>query len=118
MSTKTKAELAEAVLRHLTVIDATESPDSDDEAHVIAAYEDKFQEIRAHGVNLTYWKRDTIPGEVFLILRDLVALEVMPAFGQLINAADKEASEQIIFKRLRRHVSTQSSGLPVRATYF
>ena len=30
MSTKTKAELAEAVLRHLTVIDATESPDSDD----------------------------------------------------------------------------------------
>jgi len=118
MSTKTKAELAESVLRHLTIIDATESPDSDDEALVVSAYENKFQEIRAHGVNLTYWKRDSIPAEVFLILRDLIALEVMPAFGQPITAADKEASEQIILKRLRRHVSTQSSGLPVRATYF
>lgn len=118
MSTKTKAELAEAVLRHLTVIDATEDPDADDEALVVAAYDDKFQEIRAHGVNLTYWKRDTIPGEVFLIMRDLIALEVMPAFGQPIAAAEKEGQEQIIFKRLRRHVSTQSSGRQVEADYF
>ena len=118
MSVRTKAELATAVVRHLTVIDATESPDSDDEAHVIEAYENKFQEIRAHGVNLTYWKRDTIPAEVFLILRDLIALEVMPAFGQQMSAADKETAEQIILKRLRRHVSTQSSGLPVRAVFY
>lgn len=118
MSTRTKAELAEAVLRHLTIIDATEDPDSDDEALVIAAYEDKFAEIRAHGVNLTYWKRDSIPSEVFLILRDLIALEVMPAFGQQMGAADKEAAEQIVLKRLRRHVSVQSSGRQTEADYY
>lgn len=118
MSVRTKAELATAVVRHLTVIDATETIDSDDETLIIDAYEDKFAELRSHGPSLTYWKRDSIPGEVFLILRDLIALEVMPAFGQPMNAADKEAAEQIIFKRLRRHVSTKSSGLPVRATYF
>ena len=118
MSVRTKAELATAVARHLTVIDATETIDSDDETLIISAYENKFAELRSHGVNLTYWKRDTIPNEVFLILRDMVALEVMPAFGQPMSAADKETSEQIILKRLRRHVSTQSSGLPVRAVYY
>ncbi len=118
MSTKTKAELAEAVLRHLTVIDATENPDSDDEAHVIAAYENKFAEIRSHGFDLTYWKRDSIPSEVFLIMRDLIALEVMPAFGQPIAAAEKEGQELVILKRLRRHTSVQSSGKQTMADYF
>ena len=67
---------------------------------------------------LTYWKRDDIPPAVFLIMRDLVALEVRSAFGQPVNASGKEAEEMIILKRLRRHTSVKSSGLPVRAVYY
>ena len=118
MTARTKAELATHVIRYLTIIDATESADTDDSNFIIEAYENKWAEIRAHGPELTYWKRDDIPPAVFLIMRDLVALEVRSAFDQPINASEKEAEEMIILKRLRRHTSVKSSGLPVRAVYY
>lgn len=115
---KTTTELATSVLRHLSVIDATESGDSEDITLIQDAYTDKWAELSAHGLELTYWPLAEIPEAVFTIMRDLVALEVMPAFGQPINAADKMTSETIILKKLRRHVHTPSSNLPTYTDYF
>lgn len=117
----TTTELAIAVLRKLRVIDATETS-SDVETAVLTqvtdTYRAKWEELAAHGRDMTYWSYEDIPNPVFLILRDLVALEVQSDFGQPISAADKEAEETIILRRLNRHIQVLASGKPVEALYF
>lgn len=116
--TKTVTQLATAVLRELGVADAAETPDSEDLTYVEGVYRDKWEELSAHGTELTYWPYDTIPNPVFLVLRDLVMLEVMGAYGTPLPPGEKDAREVIILKRLRRHTSVQSSGRPAEADYF
>ena len=115
---KTVTQLATAVLRELGVVDAAETPDSEDLTYVEGVYRDKWEELSAHGTELTYWPYDTIPNPVFLVLRDLVMLEVMGAYGTPLPPGEKEAREVIILKKLRRHTSVQSSGRPAEADYF
>lgn len=114
----TTSQLATAVLRHLSVIDAAESADSTDESYITDVWSAKWEELSSHGAELTYFPHDDIPNPVFLIIRDLVALEVQGNFGQPIDAATKEQLEQVILRRLRRHVQVQGSRKPVRAVYY
>ncbi|MGE3284163.1 MAG: hypothetical protein AB7O13_24730 [Alphaproteobacteria bacterium] len=111
-------ELATDVLRYLNIIDAEEDPDATDTDFVSEAYTNKFAELSSEGRKYTYWKSTEIPEAVFLTVRDLVALEVMAAYGEPISPSDKAAQEEVILKKLRRHVKTPSSGLPNRAEYF
>ena len=117
----TSTDLAEFVLRKLRVIDAAETQ-SDIESEILLivtkAYEAKWEELSAHGKELTYWPIDSIPRPVLLILRDLIALEVMEAFGQPISLSDKEAQELIILRKLRTHTQVQSSKRPVQMRPF
>lgn len=110
-------DLVEAVLRHIAVLDATETPDTDDATLVEQAYTAKWHELTAHGQEITYWKPDEIPESVFLVLRDLIALEVRSAFGMQVPAQQKEAEEIMILRRLRRHVSVQASGTAAKASF-
>lgn len=114
----TVADLAQAVLRHLSVIDANETVDSADESYISDVWAAKWEELSAHGNELTYFAYDDIPNPVFLIVRDLVALEVQSAYGKPVAPADKEAQETIILRRLRRHTQVQRSGNSVKATYY
>lgn len=114
----TTTDLATYVLRELGVLDATESPDSEDETYVTDVYYAKHEEMSASGMHLAYWPRATIPRPVLLILRDLMMLEVAGAFGQQLDPAEKEAKERIIMSRLRKHVQVNSSGRPAEAEYF
>ena len=114
----TTSELAAAVLRHLSVIDASETADSADESYITDIWSAKWEELSSHGTELTYFPHDDIPNPVFLIIRDLVALEVQGNFGQPIDAATKEQLETVILRRLRKHVQVQRSNKPVRAEYF
>jgi hypothetical protein len=120
MSTKTKTELAVAVLHQIGVIDAAESPTVGDVDvdFVIDAYEDKFEQLAAPGRELVYWPRDSIPGAVFLALRDLIINEVREPFGEPMSPEDKEARETIILKQLKRHMRREATGNPVYADYF
>lgn len=115
---KTPTQLATAVLRELGAVDAAETPDTEDLTYVEGVYRDKWEELSAHGTELTYWAYDSIPNPVFLVLRDLVMLEVMGAFGTPLPPGEKEGRETIILKKLRRHTSVQSSGRPTEADYF
>lgn len=118
MATFDPSDLAEAVLREMAVIDATEEPDAVDETFVIGVYEQKYAELQAPGLELVYWKQDEIPDAIFLTLRDLVINECSGAFGEPTPPETKDARETITLKRLRRHVARDKTGNPNRADYF
>lgn len=115
---KTTTQLADAVLRELGVADAEETPDTVDRTYVTDRYSEKFAEMAAHGLELTYWAEATIPDQIFLVLRDLMMNEVRGAFGEPMAPEDKDARETVILKRLRRHVARPASGLRTQAEYF
>ncbi len=116
--TKTVSDLSTAVLRHLRVADAVDDADSADITLVQDAYQSLWEELSAHGHELTYWHYEAIPLPVFLILRDLVSLEVQDSFGKVISPAERYQQREILLRRLRRHVHTASSGLQTKANYF
>lgn len=117
----TTTQLAMAVLRKLRVIDATETS-SDIDAAIITqitdAYRAKWEELSAHGKELTYWAYDDIPNPVFLTLVDLMANEMSAEFGRPMTAEAKESEETVILRRLRKHVQVQASNRPTAAIYF
>lgn len=115
---RTVDELGEAVLREIGVIDAVETPDSDDLDYIEERYIEKWHELTAHGMELTYWTATSIPVAVFLTMRDLMMNEVRGAFGEPMAPEDKAAREVVILKSLRRHVSRQPSGHATMAEYF
>ena len=114
----TTTQLATAVLRHIGVLDATESADSDDVTYVTGVWQAKWEEISGAGMEATYFPYDDIPNPVYLTVRDLVANEVKGAFGMPMSVQDKEAEEIVILRRLRRHIAQPATGLPGKATYF
>ncbi len=119
MSTKTEAQLATAVLRELTVVDASEDPTgSDDALYVISVYEDKYAEWASPGLELTYWSMTTIPAAIFNTIRDLIINEVAGTFGNPQPPAAKQQQEEYLLMKLRRHVAVGPSGVPLAADYF
>lgn len=119
MSTKTTTELAIAVLRHLSVIDASQDEndaDAEDIAFVQGLYADKFEEL--NDMELTYWSPDEVPAPIFLAIRDIVANEARGNYGEPMSVDQKEAAEIILLKKVRRHMHLRSSGLPTKAQYF
>ncbi len=117
-TTRTTTELATAVLRKLSQIDATESSDDHAEAKTVItdSYNDKYYELRFK--DLAYWTQTSIPVEVFSAIRDLVALDVSGHFGQPVTPEDYESREQITLKRLRRITGAQHSKNNTQALYY
>lgn len=114
----TTTQLADAVLRALSVVDATETPETDHRTYVTDTYLQLWEQMAAHGTELVYWPYADIPAPVFLTLRDLLVLEVGPAFGRPISPAEKEQQRAIVERQLRKHVQVQSSKLPTQVFYF
>lgn len=114
--TKSTTDLATAVLRDLSVIDATETGDADDVAHIQDVYALKFEYL--NDLELVYWSPSEIPGPIFLAVRDLIANEVRGTYGESIPPETRNAREMEILKIIRRHLHKRSSGLPVKALYF
>jgi hypothetical protein len=113
---KTTSELATAVLQKLTVLNATETASTEDAALITEVYTDKYAEWQDQ--ELTYWVPDDIPFPLFRIIVDLIANEVRDEFGQQQTPEEKQSREQTLLRPLRRHMTKQTSGLPVRAKYF
>lgn len=110
--TKTTQNLAEAVLRRLRVIDATETPANEDAAAVKALYLDLHDELITE--DIAYWPDTQIPAEVFRALVDYVAGHAAVDFGKndmIALATDGET-------RLRRIVQFGHTKRPTRAEYF
>ena len=114
--TRTRQELAVAVMRELGKIGADETPTSDDATYVKAAYDDKYEWWVDE--ELVYWEPDEIPKAVFQAVRDIIINEVRGAFGEPTPAEEKSAREDLLMKRLRRHTARATSGMRTEAEYF
>ncbi len=113
---RTKAELAAAVLRDLGIVDALSSPSATDSAFVVQKYEDAYAYYEDLG--LTYWTDTEIPSAVFAMLVDLVANRCMNAFGVAQSFDEMMSREETLLKRLRRHCARGRTGKAIRATYY
>ena len=115
----TTTQLADAVLRKLTVTTPYETPDSTLRSVITDAYAAFYEEYAAPGQELMYWDVDApIPNAVFGIIRDFLVIDCASEFGkEPLNIAQKDAMKEPVIKRLRRHVAVQSAGLPVRSEY-
>lgn len=113
---RTRSELVIAVLREMSVLDASEEPSAEDASHVQDVYDDKF----AHWIDeeIAYWTADAIPNAVFIAIRDIMINEVSGAFGQPVPLETKHGREIALTTRLRRHAARHRSGLPIAAEYF
>jgi len=116
MTTKTKIELAAAVLRKMGIVDANSSPSSVDTAYVVSEYADLLAELVDDGY--AYWPENAIPQAVFQHVVRLLVNETGPAFGVQSTLEDREARKQLLKKPIIKHCRRRHSGLPVRATYF
>ena len=114
--TSTANELATAVLKKMVVIDAEETPATDDLDFVVEAYTFKYHQMVNQ--NLAYWSLDAIPREIFSALRDLIVNEVREAYGEPMSASQKEAEELILLRPIRRHVNRPTSGHDIQADYY
>lgn len=114
--TRTQDELAEAVLRAMGVLDATETADSTDIDFVGDAYALKFHELADR--EIAYWTVDAVPREVFLSVRDLIVNEVRGAYGDPIDPGAKAQAEVALLLQLRRHTQRRPSGHTAQAEYY
>lgn len=117
-STKTKAELATSVMRHLNLIDATEdeSDHAEDSTFIQGEYDDVYDELASR--ELAYWTSTAIPTDVFAAVRDLVAVQVSGAYGMPVPPEVTDARWDTILKRIRRLTREQSTGAPVAVEFF
>ena len=114
----TSTNLADATLRGLAIVDGAETPDTADRTYVADVYRQLWEELASHGTELVYWPYDDIPPAVFLIMRDMLMLEVGPAYGRVLAPAEKDVQRQIIERRLRKHTQMQSAAKPMSVEYF
>jgi hypothetical protein len=105
-------------------LDATETPDSEDAAHIIRYYSGLYAGWKIH--DMVYWDEATIPDEVFMPIVRMVVDQVAPSFD---NAAPVEfdivSGRQVSMGRkgweeFRRIVTRPQSGKTTnaRADYF
>jgi hypothetical protein len=116
MTTYTTTQIAEDVLRKLSLIDANSSGAAADVAYISRVYEQAFEEWSDEG--LVYWPSSEIPGAVAPVIIDLVANRAQNAFGIPVSIADAQIIEERILRRLRRHVAHRLSGFTTKVDTF
>lgn len=106
---KSQNDLASAVLRQIGVLGAEETADANDVALVQTAYATKHGEWTERGYvdwpNSANPATSEIPDEVFQIVINLVANEVLPAFGFPLPEETRAQREQLLLVGLRRLVA-------------
>jgi hypothetical protein len=120
--TKTTEDLATEVMRMNGWLDANETPDSEDAAHITRAYEGFYADwiIR----DLVYWPVDAIPDEAFQHITRIIADAVAPAFGDKAPVEiDIETGQQVSMGHkgwlgLKRLTAKERTGMPAEGSYF
>lgn len=114
--TRTRQELAIAVMRELGSLDASQTPTADDAAYIKGVYDDKYEWWVDE--EQVYWEPDEIPKAIFLIVRDLIVNEVAGAFGNPQPPEERQARDEVLMARLRRHTARAPSGARTEAEYY
>lgn len=112
-TTRTPGELAKNALLALNIVAAEETPSAADSQYVIQRYTDLFEEMMVN--DEFYWPVSEIPASVFEPLTQIMALIIMPAFGEPVTPEEMDDGLRILRRRLRRTVNIKSDEL---ATHF
>jgi hypothetical protein len=127
MAARTKAGLADEVLRQLGILAAVDTAAAEDSAYVEGSYDTRHAELRDKG--LCYWPNTgravaEIPEAVFNALVDIVMDDSAAAFGvKLEPVVDLDTNRPMSIgargmRNLRRHMMKRPSGEPTRAVYY
>lgn len=113
---RSKAHLSRDVLLQMNVCAPEESPGAADAATVEDTYDRKLREWRDEG--LVFWPNGTnrnteeIPDQVYGIICDLMENEVRNQFKGDNPPVQRMAQEQVLCRRLHRHMAKPPSGEP------
>lgn len=110
----TKADLRNAVLRYLHILEVGQSAESEDSALVETLIDREHSTLEAEGV--AYWATSSIPDGVMNPLREYIAGVAAPEFLTPEEAAPYVAMRDDAMRRLRRF--TSKGDAPVSAEYF
>jgi len=118
---RTKSDLATEVMRLLGLLDANESPSSNDSTLIENAYDDKWEELRLH--ERVYWDKGSIPNEVFRAMARIVAEDVAPIFGVQAQPEFDEGGRPVSMGTkglfdLKRVMAREASGVPTKTAFF
>ncbi len=120
-TTRTKQQLATAVMRRLALTDVNKEPTANERAHIEAVYDEVLEDLSQQ--DKVYWISDSIPIGVFNAIVRIVAEEVCPTFGVPVPTEQDESGAAVSIgnhgrRILDRHMARSATGLPVRAQYF
>lgn len=112
--TRTKMQLAIAVMEDLALLNPGETPAAADTSMIIRRYENLLEELRDE--QTVYWDENAIPNETFEALVNVVALMVMGAFGKARPFGDQmnselEAAKRRIKRRVVKPASNTNAGI-------
>lgn len=119
--THSKQDLATEAMRLLGLLEAQEVASTEDAAHIVRAYDNKFAEWQLR--ELAYWDAASIPPEVFQHVARMIADEVATAFGTAAPMEIDENGDQVSMgvkglRGLRRIIARDRSGLAAVGVYF
>lgn len=109
---RTTQQLAEAVLRRLSVVGAGETPSPDDATLVKDMYADLYQELEVEDVS--FWPETSIPEHVFRALTDYMAGNAAPDFGRVEYTPLADDG----YTRLKKLAAEEYNGEVVQADYY
>lgn len=114
----TKADIRTAVLRHLGVIAANETPNAADAETVEDVIDRQYASMQASGI--AYWGSNDYPDHVAQNVIQIVANLVGPQFGVPPNDRQLLRSEaDSAYRRLIGQTAVKDSGMiPVKGNYF
>lgn len=116
-NTRTQAELAQAVMEDLGLINPDESPSAPDQAMILRRYTNILAEMSDE--QTVYWEANAIPYEAFEAVVGLMRLIVGPSFGiQGTVGEDLNNALEGAKRRLRKRVVKPASGQSTAVDYF
>lgn len=118
MTTRTKADLRNRVLRDMNVLDIGQSASATDAARVDDIVQEAIEELADEKLDIfdpsVGTTSSNIPARIFGALADFVRYHAMPSYG----LAKDEALRQSALKRLRRSILPGSSDNPAPLKFF
>lgn len=118
MSTRTRTELRDDVLRDLNVLATGQSAAADDAALAYEAVLDMLDFLDDEGVITWDKDADAIPRRAYRPLVRIVSASLVGDFGKQPEAAYYEARADMALKMLRRQAEAAYLPTPVQVDYF
>ena len=118
MADITRADLIDMVLRHLVVLAVGQTASAEDVDLVGKAVDSAYD--RLNRFDLVPFLIETIPAWAQIPLRDIVAIDVSPAYGRQVErlpSGNSPIQEQAKIE-LARQVAGYKHNKPTRGTYF